>query len=130
MRIGATMAAVMALTLTACGLNPDYVTQSQASVLLIMAGVNGGRERVSKATVYNTLGLFVRKGLLREVLIDPERVFYDTNLTEHYHVYELDSGELHDVRMVAALDTAAIPHLPEGVGIVDTDVMFRVSSKV
>jgi hypothetical protein len=42
MRFGATMAVVVALTLTACGLNPDYVTDSQASVLLIMAAINGG----------------------------------------------------------------------------------------
>ena len=41
----------------------------------VMCSVNEGRERVSKATVYNTLGLFARNGLVREVIVDPTRVF-------------------------------------------------------
>ena len=95
----------------------------------ILEGVNAESNRVSRATVYNTLGLFTNKGLVREILIDRERVFYDTNRSEHYHVYDVDSGELHDVMKDAAIDLTAIPQLPEGVHIVDTDVIFRVSSK-
>ena len=95
----------------------------------ILEGVNAESNRVSRATVYNTLGLFTSRGLVREILIDRERVFYDTNRSEHCHVYDVDSGELHDVIMDAAIDLAAIPQLPEGVRIVDTDVIFRVSSK-
>jgi Fur family iron response transcriptional regulator len=41
----------------------------------VMQFVNDGRDHVSKATVYNTLGLFARKGLIREVIVDPTRVF-------------------------------------------------------
>jgi Fur family iron response transcriptional regulator len=77
--------------------------------------------------VYNTLGLFTSKGLVREILIDRERVFYDTNRAEHYHLYNVDSGELHDV-MNTEIQVEA-PRLPEGMRIVDTDVIFRVSSK-
>ena len=96
----------------------------------ILEGVNAESNRVSRATVYNTLGLFTNKGLVREILIDRERVFYDTNRSEHYHVYDVDSGELRDVMKDAAIDLAAIPQLPDGVHVVDTDVIFRVSSKV
>ena len=94
----------------------------------ILAGVNGGRERVSKATVYNTLGLFVRKGLLREVLIDPERVFYDSNTSVHYHVYDMDSGVLSDVDP-ATIDIAALPEPPPGTEVDSLDVIIRVRAK-
>ena len=94
----------------------------------ILEGVNADSNRVSRATVYNTMGLFTDKGLVREVLIDRERVFYDTNRADHHHVYNIDSGELHDV-MHSEIEIAAVPELPEGARIVDTNVILRVSSK-
>ncbi|HAJ91139.1 MAG TPA: transcriptional repressor, partial [Gammaproteobacteria bacterium] len=59
----------------------------------VMTSVNDGRDRVSKATVYNTLGLFARNGLVREIIVDPTRVFYDPNTTNHHHFYNVDTGE-------------------------------------
>ncbi len=94
----------------------------------ILEGVNAEGNRVSRATVYNTMGLFTDKGLVREVLIDRERVFYDTNRDDHHHVYDVDSGELHDV-MHSEIEIAAMPDLPEGARIVDTNVILKVSSK-
>ena len=94
----------------------------------ILEGVNAEGNRVSRATVYNTMGLFTDKGLVREVLIDRERVFYDTNRADHYHVYDVDSGELRDV-MRSEIEIASIPELPEGARIVDTNLILRVSSK-
>jgi len=94
----------------------------------ILEGVNAEGNRVSRATVYNTMGLFTEKGLVREVLIDRERIFYDTNRSEHHHVYDVDSGKLYDV-MRSAIEIAAVPDLPEGAHIVNTDVILRVSSK-
>ena len=58
--------------------------QQHYSADLVMTSVNEGRDRVSKATVYNTLGLFARNGLVREVIVDPTRVFYDPNMTNHH----------------------------------------------
>ena len=77
---------------------------------------------VSKATVYNTLGLFVDRGLVRQVIVDSTRVFYDSNTTPHYHFYNIDDGTLTDVETTHV----AIEHLPappagtvaEGVDIV------------
>ena len=94
----------------------------------ILDGVNAEGSRVSRATVYNTMGLFTEKGLVREVLIDRERVFYDTNNDNHHHVYNVDNGELVDV-MHSDIELASIPALPEGARIVDTDVILRISSK-
>ncbi|MDH3450853.1 MAG: transcriptional repressor [Gammaproteobacteria bacterium] len=91
----------------------------------ILDGVNTRRERVSKATVYNTLGLFVRKGLVREVLIDPERVFYDSNTRPHHHIYNLDTGELSDVQ-AGSVRVQELPVLPQGTEVDSLDVVIRV----
>jgi len=105
-----------------------YQRPQHLSAEKILEGVNSEGHRVSRATVYNTMGLFTEKGLVREVLIDRERVFYDSNLSEHYHIYDLDSGELRDV-MGAHIELISAPYLPDGARIVDTDVIFKVSSK-
>jgi len=91
----------------------------------VLAGVNARRERVSKATVYNTLGLFVRNGLVREVLIEPERVFYDSNTRPHQHIYNIDTGELSDLRD-GSVQVRQLPTLPEGTEIDSLEVIIRV----
>ncbi|MFA5685650.1 MAG: Fur family transcriptional regulator, partial [Lysobacteraceae bacterium] len=58
----------------------------------VLRRVNQESARVSKATVYNTLGLFASRGLLREVIVDPNRVFYDPNTDDHHHFYNIDTG--------------------------------------
>ncbi len=94
----------------------------------ILDGVTQAGKRVSRATVYNTMGLFASKGVVREVLIERERVFYDSNTDVHQHLYNLDTGELTDV-YDAQVDLVLAPEIAEGLTIVDTDVVFRVSSK-
>lgn len=94
----------------------------------ILDGVTQAGNRVSRATVYNTMGLFASKGVVREVLIERERVFYDSNTAIHQHLYNVDTGELTDV-YDAQVDLVLAPELSEGLKIVDTDVVFKVSSK-
>ena len=94
----------------------------------ILDGVTGEGNRVSRATVYNTMGLFSQKGVVREVLIDRERVFYDTNSKVHQHLYNVDTGELSDVYDVD-VGLAIKPELPDGLRIIETDVVFKVTSK-
>ena len=52
---------------------------------------------VSKATVYNTLNLFGERGVIREVMVDPVRKFYDSTTHPHHHFYNADTGELRDI---------------------------------
>ncbi len=94
----------------------------------ILDGVNVVGHRVSRATVYNTMGLFTEKGLVREVLIDRERVFYDSNNSHHHHIYNVDTGELRDLDSVH-VDVQGLPPLEPDVGVVGTDVIIRVSSR-
>ena len=94
----------------------------------VMSSVNEGRERVSKATVYNTLGLFARNGLVREVIVDPTRVFYDPNTSNHHHFYNVDTGELIDIDS-ASLQISDLPELPERTVAEGVDVIIRIRSE-
>lgn len=93
----------------------------------VLKQVNAGRDHVSKATVYNTLGLFASKGLVREVIVDPTRVFYDPNTSDHHHFYNVDTGELRDID-VADVQVGQLPELPAGTVTDGVDVIIRVRS--
>ena len=93
----------------------------------VMGQVNESRNRVSKATVYNTLGLFARKGLVREVIVDPSRVFYDTNTSDHHHFYNIDTGELRDIQS-NEIQINALPELPAGTSTEGVNVIIRISN--
>jgi Fur family iron response transcriptional regulator len=95
----------------------------------VMTSVNDGRTRVSKATVYNTLGLFARSGLVREIIVDPTRVFYDPNTTNHHHFYNVDTGELIDIDS-ADLQITGLPDLPAGTVAEGVDVIIRLRSEM
>ena len=84
--------------------------------------------RVSKATVYNTLGLFADKGILREVNVDPNRVFYDTNNSVHHHFYNIDSGELSDIDP-GQVPVDQLPEAPEGSVVDSVEVIIRVRQR-
>ena len=90
-----------------------------------MAIVNLESPVVSKATVYNTLGLFASKGLLSEVIVDPTKVFYDSNTSDHHHFYAMDSGELMDIEG-DSLRLENMPVLPEGTEAEGIDIVIRV----
>jgi Fur family iron response transcriptional regulator len=94
----------------------------------VLSSVNVGRERVSKATVYNTLGLFARNGLVREVIVDPTRVFYDPNTSNHHHFYNVDSGELIDIDSTS-LQISDLPELPDGTVAEAVDIIIRIRNE-
>jgi len=94
----------------------------------IMARVNGRHSETSKATVYNTLNLFLEKQLIREVIVDPNKVFYDPNTEPHYHLYDADTGELTDID-ASEVTISGLPQLPAGVVTEGVDVIVRVRSR-
>lgn len=96
-----------------------------AEQVLTLVNDNGGH--VSKATVYNTLNLFVEKGLIRQVIIDPAKVFYDSNTSYHYHFYNEDTGELSDFES-KDMKFDPMPSLPENTVQSGIDVIVRVKN--
>lgn len=86
--------------------------------------INAEEQQVSKATVYNTLGLLAAKGVIREVIADPSKVFYDPNTTPHHHFYDEDSGQLTDID-AADVSVVGLPPLPAGADLRGIDVIVR-----
>jgi Fur family transcriptional regulator, iron response regulator len=84
--------------------------------------------RVSKATVYNTLNLFVECGLLRELVVDRDRVYYDSTVHAHHHFYNVDTGEMIDIpaESVSFFD---VPSAPAGTEQDGVDVIIRVRNR-
>jgi Fur family iron response transcriptional regulator len=94
----------------------------------ILAIVNERTSETSKATVYNTLNLFLEKKLIREVIVDPNKVFYDPNTVPHHHFYNVDTGDLTDID-AADIAISGLPQLPEGVVTEGVDIIVRIRSR-
>jgi Fur family transcriptional regulator, iron response regulator len=84
--------------------------------------------RVSKATVYNTLNLFVECGLLRELVVDRDRVYYDSTVHAHHHFYNVDTGEMIDIP-AASVSFAGVPAAPSGTEQDGVEVIIRVRNR-
>jgi Fur family iron response transcriptional regulator len=94
----------------------------------VLTMVNKTTIQVSKATVYNTLGLFAKEGLIREVIVDPTKVFYDPTTVPHHHFYNVDTGSLMDIDAKTVV-LERLPDLPQGTTAAGVDVIIRVRSE-
>jgi len=99
---------------------PRHITAEQ-----ILGTLRQSPGRVSKATVYNTLKLFVTHGLLRPIHVDPERCVYDSMVTPHHHFQDLETGEMTDIPP-DALRIAEMPPLPPGMELAGVEVVIRL----
>lgn len=81
--------------------------------------------RVSLATVYNTLHQFTDAGLLREIVVDAGRSYFDTNTSDHHHFFFEKSGRLTDIpgEMIGVVK---VPEAPSGMKISRVEVIVRV----
>lgn len=101
---------------------PQHLTAEQ-----VRSRVNAEHRRVSIATVYNTLKLFSERGLVREVIVEPGRVFYDSVTSEHHHFYDMTTGHLSDIPR-GAVNFDRLPDIPQGSELAGVDVVIRVRS--
>ena len=125
----------LAEKLRAHGINPTHQRIEIAFALFsrhehlsadqVMAIVNERYSETSKATVYNTLNLFLEKKLIREVIVDPNKVFYDPNTEPHYHMYDLQSGRLTDID-ASDVRVTGLPDLPSGMVTEGMDIIIRI----
>jgi Fur family iron response transcriptional regulator len=88
----------------------------------------GRRISVSLATIYNTLNQFTRAGLMREVVVEAGKSYFDTNVVDHHHLLDVDTGELEDVP-TDQLSIARLPAVPAGMRLDRIDVVLRVRRK-
>lgn len=85
-------------------------------------------EKVSLATVYNTLRAFCDAGLLQEVSVDGTKSYFDTNTHDHPHFYWEQDGTLTDAP-AEQLKILQIPDAPKGAEIASVDVIIRLRKK-
>ena len=94
-----------------------------AEGLFAAAGVSG--DKVSLATVYNTLRAFCEAGLLNEVVVDGARSYFDTRTDDHPHFYWEDSHALTDAP-ADTLEITGLPAAPDGMIVSRVDVVIRL----
>ncbi|MBL4907872.1 MAG: transcriptional repressor [Sneathiella sp.] len=84
--------------------------------------------KISLATIYNNLHQFTTAGLLREVVVDASKSYFDTNVEPHHHFFHEDRGLLEDISS-HRLTVDDIPNLPEGTEISSIDVIVRLTKR-
>jgi Fur family transcriptional regulator, iron response regulator len=91
----------------------------------IISAVRKAGEKISKATVYNTLKVLVDSGLIRQIHLDPDRSVYDSTRSTHHHFHDVDSGTLWDINP-EDIQFSRMPPLPEGMETASVEVVIRV----
>ncbi|MDA7452653.1 transcriptional repressor [Candidatus Pelagibacter ubique] len=83
-------------------------------------------EKISLATVYNTVHAFKKNGYLKEIFIATDKSYFDTNTSTHSHFFDIKNKELIDINQV---DLKRIPNPPTGKKIKNIDVIINVESE-
>ena len=81
--------------------------------------------KMALATVYNSLHSFTNAGLLREVVVDTGRRYFDTNVSHHHHLLREKTGELVDVDP-GKLEVVGLSGLPRGTSVRQIDIVVRI----
>ncbi len=97
-----------------------HVTAEMLHSEALAAGI-----KISLATIYNTLHQFTRAGILRQVVVDAGRTYFDTNTGEHHHFFVEASGTLEDIPG-DRVNITDLPKPPEGTEIARVDVIVRL----
>lgn len=89
------------------------------------ASVGQSDEKVSLATVYNTLRAFCEAGLMQEVVVDGSKSYFDTRMDDHPHFFWEDTHELTDAP-AEQLELSRVPDAPAGTVVARVDVVIRL----
>lgn len=102
---------------------PQHLSAEQ-----IIDALRRNGSRIAKATVYNSLNLFSKKGLVREINVDAGCKYYDSTNHLHHHFYHVETGELTDIPQ-EELGIVKIPPLPAGTEQDGVEVVIRIRNR-
>lgn len=102
---------------------PQHLSAEQ-----IIDQLNETGSRVSKATVYNTLKLFSKNGLIKELNVDPNRRYYDSTTHPHHHFYHVETGELTDIAE-DRVSILGLPELPRNTEQEGVEILIKIRSR-
>ena len=100
---------------------PRHLDAEQVAAALL----RGSGARISKATIYNTLNLFVQRGLLRPLAVGLSKTSFDSNVSAHYHFHDEHSGALIDLPL-PEVEFARLPPPPPGMEVAGIDLVIRL----
>lgn len=128
-------ATLLATRLAACGVRPTTQRLQVAALLLerpqhmtaeqLLAALRLAGSRISKATVYNTLNLFAARGVIRQLAVDGDRAWFDSNVTPHYHFQDVETGQLTDLAP-PQVRFESLPPPPEGMEYAGIDLVIQL----
>jgi Fur family transcriptional regulator, iron response regulator len=99
---------------------PQHLSAEQIAEMLRTSGA-----RVSKATIYNTLNLFAARGLIRQLTVDGNCAWFDSNVQPHYHFQDEHTGALTDLSL-SEVQFSRLPQPPPGTEMAGVDVVIRL----
>ena len=85
-------------------------------------------EKISLATIYNTIDAFKKAGHLKEILTNNNTCYYDTNINSHHHFYDDNTNELTDINF-NDIELTKLPQAPEGKKIKSCEVIISLTKK-
>ena len=85
------------------------------------------KNKISLATVYNTVHAFKKNGYLKEISLQGNKTFFDTNSKSHHHFYDQDTGNLMDIKNEDIL-LSKLPPAPKGKKIKEVEVTISVTN--
>ena len=85
------------------------------------------KEKISLATLYNTVYAFKKSGYLKEISLKGNKTFFDTNTKNHHHFYDEDTGKIHDIKNEDIL-VSKVSRIPNGKKIREIEVTVRIAS--
>ena len=85
------------------------------------------KSKISLATVYNTVHAFKNNGYLKEISLQGNKTFFDTNSKSHHHFYDQDTGNLVDIKNEDII-LSKLPSTPKGKKIKEIEVTVSIAN--
>ena len=85
-------------------------------------------EKISLATIYNTIDAFKKAGHLKEILTNNNTSYFDTNVSSHHHFYDDQTNELIDINF-NDVEVSKVPHAPKGKKIKEVEVIISLQKQ-
>ena len=85
------------------------------------------KTKISLATIYNTVNAFKKKGCLKEVPLEGNKTYFDTNISSHHHFYDEDTEKLIDINN-EKISVRNIPDFPLGKSIKGVEITIRIAN--
>ena len=85
------------------------------------------KTKISLATVYNTVHAFKNNGYLKEISLQGNKTFFDTNSKSHHHFYDQNTGDLMDIKN-EDIQVSKLPSAPKGKKIKEIEITVSIAN--